>query len=301
MSFISQTVPFVALPTAIRGRITPHELAVLWVLQSYHPNIWPSVARVAADTGLSKRKVHYVIDALVAKGWLRVVQRVSNERGNQTNIYHVTIWHECQPAPQTTLDTPAEHPENHPVPSAQHAPPSARHAPPLVHDMHPPGAPHAPEEEQRELNQDVSVLSSHVGFAQNACNDWIGQNQRDVQPDTKKPRRTTKPSRPYSPDFDAFWRRYQAIERRASGQSKPRAWEQYRKIVVSVPCEALEGALTAAVRDQAATERRGGFASPFPDCFRWLRDGRYEAHLQTAQQVAQISRPWQDAPDGCPF
>ena len=31
MSFIPEKTPFVSLPTALKGRIDPYELAVLWV------------------------------------------------------------------------------------------------------------------------------------------------------------------------------------------------------------------------------------------------------------------------------
>ena len=53
MSFIPEKTPFVSLPTALKGRIDPYELAVLWVLQSYYPNIWPSYSTIAKDAKLS--------------------------------------------------------------------------------------------------------------------------------------------------------------------------------------------------------------------------------------------------------
>lgn len=305
MAFIPQTVPFVALPTSLRGRITPHQLSVLWVLQSYHPNIWPSIRRVAADTGLSKRQVQYVIQQLVERGWLTVVRRTDNEDGgNQSNVYHVTIWHECRPEPQSTLapDTPSTPPPGAapapPLVQDMH-PPGASPAPPLVQAVHPPGAGHAPKQEQRELKQEELKTNKTVDFAQTVQPDTTGQNQPDA-PSGKKRGRKPRAAVPYTPEFDAFWRTYQAIERRASGQSKPLAWDQYRTITASVACEALQGALNAAIREQAATERKGGFAAPFPDCFRWLRDGRHEAHLSSAA-VAPQRQPWQDAPDGMPF
>lgn len=306
MAFIPQTVPFVALPTSLRGRITPHQLAVLWVLQSYHPNIWPSIRRVAADTGLSKRQVQYVIRQLVDNGWLTVVRRTDNEGGgDQSNVYHVTIWHECRPEQQATLppntpDTPPTGAGDAPPPVQDMHPPYAGDAPPRVQAVHPPGAGHAPKQEQRELKQDeLNKTINTVDFAQTVQADTQGQNQPPA-PSGKKRGRKPRTAVPYTPEFDAFWRTYQAIERRASGQSKPLAWEQYRTIAVSVPCDALEAALKAAIREQAATERRGGFAAPFPDCFRWLRDGRHEAHLPSAR-VAPSPQPWQNAPDGMPF
>lgn len=83
-----------------------------------------------------------------------------------------------------------------------------------------------------------------------------------------------------TPEFEAFWRQYQAIKRRASNQSKPKALEVWNAIVPGIPPESLSKALGRAVTQQVRQERDGGFASPFPDCFRWLRDGYYENHLE---------------------
>ena len=89
-----------------------------------------------------------------------------------------------------------------------------------------------------------------------------------------------------TPEFEAFWRQYQAIKRRASSQSKPKALEVWNTIVPGISPEALSKALGQAVTQQVRQEREGGFASPFPDCFRWLRDGYYENHLDTAADPA---------------
>lgn len=86
-----------------------------------------------------------------------------------------------------------------------------------------------------------------------------------------------------TPEFEAFWRQYQAIKRRASSQSKPKALKVWETIVPGISAEALSQALGRAVTQQVRQERDGGFASPFPDCFRWLRDGYYESHLEGTQ------------------
>lgn len=100
-----------------------------------------------------------------------------------------------------------------------------------------------------------------------------------------------------SPEFEAFWRQYQAIKRRASNQSKPKALEVWNAIVPDVSPADLSKALACAVTQQVRQERDGGFASPFPDCFRWLRDGYYENHLEAAalptETPAAVVGGWQ--------
>lgn len=105
--------------------------------------------------------------------------------------------------------------------------------------------------------------------------------------------------------FERFWHQYQSIKRRAANQSKPRALEVWTDVVRTVDPEALCKALGEAVTAQARVEREGGFASPFPDCFRWLRDGYYEAHLKPTVQQPQLMPPPPPAvpadPFACPF
>ena len=106
MSFIPENTPFVSLPTALKGRIDPHQLAVLWVLQSYYPNIWPSYSTISKDAGMCRTKVIHTVEQLVSLGWLQKINRV-DENGKKTNAYKVTVWHECRvPAPSQTSSEP---------------------------------------------------------------------------------------------------------------------------------------------------------------------------------------------------
>ena len=112
MSFIPEKTPFVSLPTALKGRIDPYELAVLWVLQSYYPNIWPSYSTIAKDAKIGRNKVVKVIKSLCEKGWLEKIGRV--EDGLQsTNAYRVTVWHELkvEPPNKQSLTNTTTHPE----------------------------------------------------------------------------------------------------------------------------------------------------------------------------------------------
>ena len=106
MSFIPENTPFVSLPTALKGRINPHQLAVLWVLQSYYPNIWPSYSTIANDAGMCRTKVIHTVEQLCSLGWLQKVSR-TDEHGQKTNAYRVTVWHECKvPSPQLSSNEP---------------------------------------------------------------------------------------------------------------------------------------------------------------------------------------------------
>ena len=106
MSFIPENTPFVSLPTALKGRISPHQLAVLWTLQSYYPNIWPSYSTIAKDAGMCRTKVIHTVEQLVSLGWLQKINRIE-ENGKKTNAYKVTVWHECRvPAPSQTSIQP---------------------------------------------------------------------------------------------------------------------------------------------------------------------------------------------------
>ena len=106
MSFIPENTPFVSLPTALKGRISPHQLAVLWVLQSYYPNIWPSYSTIAKAAGMCRTKVIHTVEQLCSLGWLQKVSR-TDEHGQKTNAYRVTVWHECRvPTPQLSSSEP---------------------------------------------------------------------------------------------------------------------------------------------------------------------------------------------------
>ena len=106
MSFIPENTPFVSLPTALKGRISPHQLAGLWVLQSYYPNIWPSYSTIAKDAGMCRTKVIHTVEQLCSLGWLQKVSR-TDEHGQKTNAYRVTVWHECRvPTPQLSSSEP---------------------------------------------------------------------------------------------------------------------------------------------------------------------------------------------------
>ena len=98
MSFIPENTPFIALPSALKGKVTPYQLSVLWVLQSYYPNIWPSYATIAKDAKMSRSSVIRTVNELVELGLLQKQIRI-DENNQMTNCYRVTVWQHFKPTP----------------------------------------------------------------------------------------------------------------------------------------------------------------------------------------------------------
>ena len=105
MSFIPENTPFIALPTALKGKVTPYQLAVIWVLQSYYPNIWPSYQTIAKDAKMSRSSVIRTVNELVELGLLQKQYRI-DEFNQKTNCYRVSIWQQCKALP---VQDPAIH------------------------------------------------------------------------------------------------------------------------------------------------------------------------------------------------
>ena len=98
MSFIPENTPFIALPTALKGKVTPNQLSEIWVLQSYYPNIWPSYATIAKDAMMSPRTVIRTVNQLVELGLLQKQIRI-DENNQRTNCYRVAVWQHFKPTP----------------------------------------------------------------------------------------------------------------------------------------------------------------------------------------------------------
>ena len=98
MSFIPENTPFIALPTALKGKVTPNQLSVIWCLQSYYPNIWPSYQTIAKDAMMSPRTVIRTVNQLVELGLLQKQIRI-DENNQMTNCYRVTVWQYFKPMP----------------------------------------------------------------------------------------------------------------------------------------------------------------------------------------------------------
>ena len=92
-----------------------------------------------------------------------------------------------------------------------------------------------------------------------------------------------------TPEFEAFWSAYQAApsNRKVPSQSKAKSWEEWQKAIKQETPERLLQAAEGAVRDAVACE----WDYKLPDCFRWLRDGRYSVLLET-HAPAQAKPSW---------
>ena len=68
--------------------------ATAFALHSYcgsKSHCWPSVATLAADTGLSPRSIHRAIKSLVAAGMLVVERRTRNDGSYTSNLYRFVV------------------------------------------------------------------------------------------------------------------------------------------------------------------------------------------------------------------
>ena len=254
MSFIPEKTPFVSLPTALKGRIDPYELAVLWVWQSYYPNIWPSYATIAKDAKIGRNKVVKVIKSLCENGWLQKIGRV-DDSGQATNAYRVTVWHELkvEPPSSESLSNTTTHPELQ-NPSKQ---------PQSFSDTSIPQIP------------DQSLTNTRGGISE------IHELKQI------KLKQITKTNNIYTDEFNDFWDQYQKIKKRASGQSKKLTYQHYNKLSKKIQTQ-LKPALLKAIADQNKIEKDGGFVTCFPNAFKWLRDGYYEAFLYVQPQKNKI-------------
>ena len=92
--------------------------------------------------------------------------------------------------------------------------------------------------------------------------------------------------------FEAFWKIYQSCPApalRVKSQSKPKALEEYRKILKDYTAEQLVQAAKNAVDEQISAQSREEWTAALPDAFRWLRDGKYIVMLED-HAPAQVKR-----------
>lgn len=265
MSFNPQGYPFTALPTNLRGKIQPYQLAVLWVIQSYaskdDQQCYPSLNTIATAACMSRRHAMRVVNQLVSMGYLERKHQQGKNGEQGSNLYKVTIWHLA----------------NVPEPSIDGQGISVTPQRPLVTtletDSHPPRDSQSPKLDPYKLDTNNNIK--------------------------KAPKQKIKKII-YSDEFELFWQKYLKIKKRASGQTKPRAFEEYCVVIKSHSSETLALALQRAITDQHQIENKGGFASPFPDAYRWLKNGSFEAYLPSTVNLPKPN--WEkDKPNGQPF
>jgi hypothetical protein len=99
----------------------------------------------------------------------------------------------------------------------------------------------------------------------------------------KKARKTRAKATKGSPEFEAFWKRYQACEHLVQSQPKGAALEQWDQIVPDeVSADDLMRAIEAADQD---SQRRStpDWEQRLPMCSKWLKDGYYCTYLEEKQ------------------
>ena len=99
----------------------------------------------------------------------------------------------------------------------------------------------------------------------------------------KKARKTRAKATKGSPEFEAFWKRYQACEHLVQSQPKGAALEQWEQIVPhEVSADDLMRAIEAA--DQESQRRSTpDWEQRLPMCSKWLKDGYYCTYLEEKQ------------------
>ena len=266
MSFNPQGYQFTALPTNLRGKIQPNQLAVLWVIQSYankdDQQCWPSLKTIAVNSCLSKRTAQKVVNQLVSLGFLERTHQMGKNGEQGSNLYKVTVWHLAN-VPEPSVDR-----------RGKSCTPAANATPPWQ-EMPCPIAADATKLDTTKL--DPIKLDKKI-------------NKKD-----------------YSEEFLEFWFLYLDIKKRASGQNKPKAWEEWKKAIKRTSPVNIKISLIAAIKQQRATEQEGGFAVCFPNCFRWLRDEYYEGYVKDEKDAlykqkktdTTNKKPWEkDKPNG---
>ena len=266
MSFNPQGYPFTALPTNLRGKIQPYQLAVLWVIQSYaskdDQQCYPSLNTIATAACMSKRHAMRVVNQLVSLGYLERTHQKGRNGEQGSNLYKVTVWHLAN-VPEPSINR-----------RGKSCTPAANAMPPWQ-NMPCPIAADATKLDTTKL--DTKELDKKY-------------NKKD-----------------YSDDFLLFWETYLAIKKRASGQNKPKAWAEYQRIMKKKTAAYLQNCLELAIIQQKQTEKKGGFAVCFPNCFRWLRDESYEGYVKNKTEALYKQRksdttnkkPWEkDKPNG---
>ena len=133
---------------------------------------------------MSKRTAQKIVNQLVSLGWLERKHQKGRNGEQGSNLYKVTIWHLA----------------NVPEPSNDGRGKSctpAKYAIPPVQKLHPPMAPDATKQDEYKLDTNNNI------------------NKVSKQKTKKKI---------YSEEFELFWQKYLKIKKRASGQTKPRAF-----------------------------------------------------------------------------
>lgn len=250
--YARKTKPFSLIPNEILDTAPNYHIIMVWCAIWRHGNgsdqgCWASLQRISRYARIGRDRTRDAIKWLKDNHWL-----VAVERPGFTTCYHATL--------EGGLP---EIQERVPLSSARWGP--------LLDTSTPTGdQDHPPTGYQGGNN--IPLITS-LEFSSNSSFQELstekGENEFSPAFSVPKTRARTK-----GPElFERFWKLYLSAPVRAASQSKPKALQQWNKIIRTEQPDSLLEALQSEIDVQHAAA--GGFVSPLPDCFRWLRDERY--------------------------
>lgn len=103
----------------------------------------------------------------------------------------------------------------------------------------------------------------------------LKENNKNVANAEKKRKKAV-----YTDAFNAFWNEYQRSPLKANGQSKTKAFDEWKAAIAIETPERLLEAARRAVEQVKQAKLQDEWCAPLPDAFRWLRDERYAVLLE---------------------
>jgi hypothetical protein len=275
--------PFSLIPNEILDTAPDYHIIMVWCAIWRHANgseegCWASVQRLSKVARIGRDRTRSAIKWLKENGWL-----VANERPGFTTTYRCTLegggskynkiepLNSAQRQPLLDTSTPTDSQEGYPY--------------------------WGPGGEQYPLKQDPnSLLSSGISDeipTDAAANEFCsGFSQDSLLPAVDPETPIRKPRAKGSEEFERFWKLYLSAPVRAGSQSKPKALAQWQKTIRHHSEAKLIEALETEIAYQAAAA--GSFVCPLPDCFRWLRDERFNSvtdrPITTAGTIPDVIR-----------
>ena len=242
-----RTGGFAALPYGLMDDMPEPSIWCTYLVLHRHgwaseEGAWVSVRTIAKEAGIGHHSVRSALHLLVSHGWVEACIRPG-----YTTVYTVR------------MDAPSKNGTGTPFQNRK-APPSknGRGTPSKIGTRTRTPLTTTPEQQpiQNTLCQTAPPAGSAPGQA--------GRKERKL--------RTTG-----SPDFEAFWRRYNQLQPR-SASSKPKALAAWNGAINAVGgrLEALLDALERHAADVHRAKVSGQFMPELPSCQKWLSEARWE-------------------------
>ena len=262
MSFNPQGYPFTALPTNLRGKIQPYQLAVLWVIQSYaskdDQQCYPSLNTIAKAACMSKRSAQKVVNQLVSLGWLERKHQKGRNGEQGSNLYKVTIWHLAN-VPEPSVDR-----------RGKSCTPASDAIPP-VQILHPPIARDATKQDVIKLDTNKLIKNNKKEYSDEFNLFWI-----TYQTISKKASGQNKPK---------AWAEYKkALKERNSDY----LLKALKKAKIEQNKTEQQGGFAACFPNAFRWLRDQSYEGLINE-------------VATAKKRAIISKPSEEIPEGCPF